>query len=52
MDRRLPRRILVVAAIVGGGLLLWFSPDALLGAVMVVAGLALEAIGIRLDHAA
>jgi drug/metabolite transporter (DMT)-like permease len=52
MDRRTGRRIVALAAIVAGALLLWLSPDALLGAVMVVAGLALEALGVRLDHAA
>jgi hypothetical protein len=52
MYRRSPRRLVAFAAIVTGALLLWLSPDAMLGTLTVIAGLALEAIGIRLDHAA
>jgi cytochrome c-type biogenesis protein CcmH/NrfF len=50
MSQRLGRRILASAAIVGGALLLWLSPEAVLGLAMVIAGVALEAIGIRLEH--
>lgn len=50
MNRRLGRRILASAAIVGGAVLLWLSPEAVLGLAMVIAGVALEAIGIRLEH--
>lgn len=51
MDRKTWRRVVASAAIVGGALLLWLSPDALLGGIMMAAGIALEAIGIRLEHA-
>ena len=52
MDRRkLVRRAVAMTAIVGGAFLLWISPDKLTGALVAVAGLALEAIGVRLDHA-
>jgi hypothetical protein len=44
------RRALAIAAIVLGGLLLWLSPEQVVGVVTMVAGLALEAIGLRIDH--
>lgn len=50
MSQRLGRRILASAAIVAGALLLWLSPEAVLGLAMVIAGVALEALGIRLEH--
>jgi len=51
MDRKLLRRGAAGLLIVAGALLLWLSPEALIGVVMLLAGVALEAIGIRLDHA-
>ena len=51
MDRKTLRRLVAGLLIVGGALLLWIAPETLLGAATLVAGLALEAIGIRLDHA-
>lgn len=51
MNGRRWRRALAVTAIVAGALLMWLSPEQLTGAMTLVAGLALEAIGIRLEHA-
>ena len=51
MKPRALRRVAAAAAIVGGALLLWLSPEALLGVVLATAGIALEMIGIALDHA-
>ncbi|HYL25326.1 MAG TPA: hypothetical protein VEV21_13120 [Burkholderiales bacterium] len=51
LKRKLLRRAAAGAAIVIGALLLWISPEQLLGVVTIVAGLVLEAIGVRLDHA-
>ena len=51
MKPRMLRRIAAAAAIVAGALLLWLSPDALLGIVLAAAGIGLEMIGIALDHA-
>lgn len=51
MKPRTLRRIAAAAAIVGGALLLWLSPEALLGIVLATAGIGLEMIGIALDHA-
>jgi hypothetical protein len=51
MDRKHWRRLIALLAIVGGALLLWLAPETLIGAVTLIAGLALEAIGLRLDRA-
>ncbi len=51
MNRRFWRRVLAIFLIVLGALLLWFSPDHLVGTITVMAGIALEALGIHLDHA-
>lgn len=51
MSRSIGRRIVAGVAIVTGALLLWLSPEAVLGLVMIAAGIVLEAIGIRLEHA-
>ena len=51
LNRQFWRRVLAVAAVVTGALLLWLSPEQIAGVITVVAGLALEAIGIRIDHA-
>lgn len=50
MNRKLWRRTLALAAVVGGALLMLLSADVLPGAVVMLAGIALEAIGIRLEH--
>jgi hypothetical protein len=44
------RRPLGAALVVAGGLLMWLSPEVLLGALMFAAGIALEGIGIWLEH--
>ena len=49
-NRKLLRRALAIAAIVTGALLMWLSPEQLFGALTLVAGIALEALGIHLDH--
>jgi drug/metabolite transporter (DMT)-like permease len=50
MSRKTWRRALALTAIVAGALLMWLSPEAVLGAVLMLAGIAIEAIGIRLEH--
>ena len=44
------RRTLGAALVVTGGLLMWLSPEAWLGALMFATEIALEAIGIWLEH--
>lgn len=44
------RRVLALAAIVAGALLMWLSPETKLGALLMGAGIATEAIGIRLER--
>lgn len=51
MDRRHARRLIALLAIVGGAFLLWLAPETLIGAFTLLAGLALEAIGLRMDRA-
>lgn len=51
LNRKIVRRAAAVAAIIVGALLLWLSPEQLVGVVTMLAGIALEAIGIHLDHA-
>ncbi len=51
LGRRFWRRVLAVFLIVLGALFLWLSPDHLVGTITVMAGIALEALGIHLDHA-
>ena len=51
VNRRLVRRAVAAAAIVGGAFFLWLSPEQLVGVLTMLAGIALEAIGIHLDHA-
>lgn len=51
LNRKLMRRAAAAAAVIAGALLLWLSPEQLIGVVTVFAGIALEAIGIHLDHA-
>jgi hypothetical protein len=51
MDRKQGHRLVALLAIVGGALLLWLAPETLIGAVTLIAGLALEAIGLHMDRA-
>ena len=51
MDRKQARRLIALLAIVGGALLLWLAPETLIGAVTLLAGLALEALGLRMERA-
>lgn len=44
------RRVAGVFMIVGGGALMWLSPEVLGGALLMAAGIALEALGIALEH--
>ena len=50
--RKKPRRALAAAAIVAGALLMWLSPEALGGALLMAAGISLEFFGIWLEHRA
>ena len=51
MDRRLPRRLAAAGMVIAGALLMWLSTETLGGAIMMAAGIALEAFGIfRLDR--
>jgi hypothetical protein len=52
MKRKTLRRALAFAAIVGGAILMWLSPEVLGGAVVMAAGIALEILGIGLDRRA
>jgi len=51
MDQKRWRRLLARVAVVAGALLLWLTPETLIGAVALLAGLALEALGLRMDRA-
>jgi hypothetical protein len=54
-NRLLPqcaRRIVGGAMVVGGALLMWFAPDTVTGAVLLGSGIALEIMGIALEHCA
>ena len=51
VSRRRWRRVVAASAIVLGALIMWLSPDHLMGAVTLMAGIALEVLGIHLDHA-
>jgi hypothetical protein len=50
VKHRRVRRTLAVAAVIAGGLLMWLSPEALGGALLMAAGICLEALGIWLEH--
>jgi hypothetical protein len=50
MRIRVLRRSASVAAVVGGALLMWLSPESLAGEIMMVAGIALEVVGIALER--
>jgi len=49
MKRKLVRRTLAVCAILAGALMMWLSPEALGGAILLAAGVGLEAVGIWLE---
>jgi uncharacterized membrane protein HdeD (DUF308 family) len=44
------RRALGAVLVVVGGVLMWLAPEAWSGAVLLVAGIALEIAGIALEH--
>ena len=46
------RRLLVLALLVGGGLLMWFAPEVSAGVALLIAGLVLEIAGITLERRA
>jgi len=50
MSIRAVRRVIGAAAIVGGALLMWLSPEVLGGALVMAAGIALELVGIALER--
>lgn len=52
MELRILRRGAALAMLVGGALLMWLSPETLSGAVVMAAGIVLEAVGIGLDRRA
>jgi hypothetical protein len=45
-----PRRVVAVVLVVLGGLLLFFAPETPGGMVLVALGVAIEAVGIFLEH--
>jgi hypothetical protein len=50
MKPRLMRRTLALFAIVAGALMMWLSPAASGGAVLMGAGIVLEIVGIWMEH--
>lgn len=55
LRRRTHRRALAIAAVVGGALLMWFSPrgidgEAIGGAILLAAGVLLEILGVWLER--
>jgi drug/metabolite transporter (DMT)-like permease len=56
LKQRKPRRLLGALAIVAGALLLWLAPEptfgaaSTLGVLLLIAGIALELIGLTLEH--
>jgi drug/metabolite transporter (DMT)-like permease len=50
--RRLPRRVAGAVLVVTGGLFMWLAPESLAGVLLLVAGIALEAVGLRLERPA
>lgn len=50
MKRKIVSRIIAAALILGGGLLMWLSPEILGGALVMGAGIALEVLGIALKR--
>lgn len=50
MKHKILWRIIGPALIVGGGLLMWLSPETLSGVLMMGAGIALELFGLAFRH--
>jgi hypothetical protein len=50
MKAKLIRRTFALTAIVAGALMMWLSPEALGGAIVMGAGIALEILGVWLEH--
>lgn len=50
IKRKRERRVLGAALVVSGGVLMWLAPEVLAGAILLAAGIALEIIGITLEH--
>ena len=50
IKRKRERRVVGAALVVSGGVLMWLAPEVLAGAVLLAAGIALEIIGITLEH--
>ena len=50
MNRRTLRRAIGGALVIAGGLLMWLSTEALVGVLLMAAGIALEIIGITLER--
>lgn len=50
IKHRALRRALGVLLVVGGALMMWLAPEVWWGVVLLVAGIALEAAGITLEH--
>ena len=50
MKRKIMWRVIGPALIVGGGLLMWLSPETLGGVLVMGAGIALELFGLAIRH--
>lgn len=50
--RRVPRRITGAILLVAGGLAMWLAPESRAGGALLLAGIALEAIGLRMERRA
>jgi hypothetical protein len=50
MTHKILWRIIGPALIVGGGLLMWLSPETLSGMLLMGAGIALELLGLAFRH--
>jgi len=44
------RRIAGALLVLGGGLLMWLAPESISGVVLLLAGIALEAVGLYLER--
>lgn len=44
------RRVAGATLVIAGGLLMWLAPAVLAGLVLLAAGVALEVVGITLEH--
>ena len=51
VNRKFWRRVAAIIFIVMGALVMWLSPEQTIGAVMLMAGIALEVLGIHFEHA-